>query len=87
MKTQKTYKGKTAGGWLKAAKIEQMRSGDYVITNTFLPGAQISIDIYGCMFIKDCTHTLARLACSARAEKDLSRLVKLADDMTLAAIK
>ncbi len=81
---QKTYQGKTAGGWLKSAVICKTRAGDYAV---YVGSYYLMQATNGDMVMQYCSgHTAAVLVCSSRAAKKLQKLLKSADDKTLAEI-
>ena len=80
---QKTYQGKTAGGWLRNAIICTMRAGDYAV---YVGSYYLLQATNGDMVMQYYGDTVVTLICSSRAAKKLRDLIKSADDKTLAEI-
>ena len=70
----KTFRGKTAGGWLKTATVAQMQAGTHEVVSTALPGCILMSDADGDLVITDFSGTVARIVCSPRASRHLARL-------------
>lgn len=83
-----TYKGRTAGGYLRTARVEEMRAGNVEVV--------VTVDNYDAHAIlgrtdngtpvvtfADATGPIVRLSLSARAEEKLERLTQQADHKML----
>lgn len=70
IKFQKTYKGKTAGQYLKSAEISKTRAGTYEI---FI-GDFIAIEAEDGMVLNDGHGTVVGLECKKMASEKLSML-------------
>ena len=84
--TQKTYKGKTAGGYVKSAKVTRMQAGTYEVTTPLLPGAILVMSDDGDMVIRDYDGIVVSLECSGKAASKLDQLTDLANDKMEATI-
>lgn len=83
MKAQKTYNGKTAGGYLRGAQIVEDGTGGYIVgivTNGWI--TQYLLTEYGNLAIHDHSGLRMILLTSNRAEDALRKLTARADRMT-----
>lgn len=83
---QHTYKGKTAGGWLRHAYVARMQAGTHEVLIKDLPGHLCmlaeSSDTGECfMVISNYVDSLT-LSLSPRAENILKALISIADKRT-----
>jgi hypothetical protein len=76
IKTQKTYKGKTAGGWLKMAEVEQCKAGIPCIWVSIPRYGYCQVDLAddGDMIIADSEGILCCLETSKKAYRTLKAL-------------
>lgn len=85
VQSQKTYKGKTAGGWLKTANIAESKAG---IAHVWLdiPGVgncQIQLADDGDMVISSYDGIVAALETSAKAYRTLKALAEAQEEANL----
>ncbi len=85
MKTQKTYLGRTAGGWLKKAEVTKMACGDYSVTHPDLPGCILMLSVDCELVISNFTGIVAALETSNRAYDKMQRMESEANKLTLEA--
>ena len=76
---QKTYMGRTAGGWLRDAVITEMQSGDKEITHPDLPGWIIYMSEQCDMVLHRIDGRTILLQMSKRAALQLHRLLGRCD--------
>ncbi len=79
--TQKTYQGKTAGGYLENAKIAEMKSGDFEITTPDLPGCVLIMADDGDLVISNFDGRVCALETSKRALEKLKTFQSQIEDM------
>lgn len=73
IETKKTYKGKTAGGWLKLANIGKSKAGmDYVWIGNY----QAMLDQDDDLVLMDYYGHVATLYCAGRALKKMRSLCR-----------
>lgn len=77
--SQKTYKGRTAGGYLKNAEVSEMQSGDYAVTSPDLNGCTLMMSVNGDMIVSDFSGIVCVLELSGRAISKLLAMEKEAD--------
>jgi hypothetical protein len=85
VESQKTYKGKTAGGWLKAAEVTECKAG-LTYTWVSIPGdgdCQILLSDDGDMVITNYYGIVVVLDTSMRAYRKLLALEARADKVNL----
>jgi hypothetical protein len=76
VESQKTYKGKTAGGWLKTATIAECEAG---IVYVWINGYQAVLADDGDLVLSDYSGIVASIVPSSRALRKMRKLEKLAD--------
>ena len=86
IQTQKTYLGRTAGGWLRKAEVSEMSGGDYAVTTPELPGRVLTITMGGDMVICDMYGTNYKLETSDTAFLKLTRMEIEANNLTLESV-
>jgi len=79
--TQKTYKGRTAGGFARKAKLVTCAAGNVEIVHDELPGCIITPTVHGNIVVSDLSGALVSIECSARAFEKFSGLARKADRM------
>lgn len=84
IQTQKTYMGKTAGGWLKNAIICRMSAGNVEVITDDLPGAILVLSDSGNMVITNIDRAVS-LTTSSRAYNILKKLTSTANRQMLQA--
>jgi len=85
---QKTWKGKTAGAWLKECTVEQSKAGPvYVWLTAGKTTYQVVLSDDGDMVISDYDHIEVVLEMSDRARKTLQRMEELADKANYKAVE
>lgn len=72
--TQKTYRKRTAGSYLKGAEVSEMMAGTFEITIRDLPGCIVQITDNDDMIISDMSGIIAILECSPSALRKLESL-------------
>lgn len=80
---KKTYKGRTAGGYLKSAEVSEMQSGDFFVTSPDLPGCIILMSDNGDMIVSDFGGVVCSLRMSQKAYEKLNGLETAAANMFL----
>lgn len=85
-KIQKTYKGKTAGGFAKTAKLATMRAGNVEITSDDLPGCVLMLSEDDCLVVTDVSGWVVSLDCSASAASFFRALTDRADAQMLTLV-
>ena len=86
IQTQKTYGGRTAGGWLRKAEVTEMSGGDYAVTTPELPGCILMIADCGDMIISDANDNRCALETSDTAFFKLTRMEIEANNLTLESV-
>lgn len=85
---QKTWKGKTAGAWLKECTVEQSKAGPvYVWLTVDWTTYQVAKSDDGDMVISDYDSIEVVLEMSDRARKTLQRMEELADKANYKAVE
>ncbi len=80
VETQKTWKGKTAGGWIKKCTIEQSMAGEVFVWLTVdNANYQVVLSDDGDMVLTDYDGIVVVLEMSDRAQKILERMELQAD--------
>ena len=76
---QGTYKGRTAGGYIKTAKVVRNQAGFGFVVSDLLPGAEMILTESGDLVINNFDGAAVRMPTSDRAEAQLRRLIAKAD--------
>jgi hypothetical protein len=80
MRTQKTWKGKTAGGWLKTAEAAPCEAG---MSYVWIAGYQAFLADDGDLCITGFSGDVVYLETSRRAYRTMRRLERLAEKQNL----
>ncbi len=88
VQSQKTWKGKTAGAWLKECTVEQSKAGSvHVWLTVDCSTYQVVLCDDGDMVISDYDGIVVALEMSDRARKTLARMEQLADEANYKALE
>jgi hypothetical protein len=74
----KTYQGKTGGGWIKNAYIQPMQSGDFQIHTPDLPGCELVMSDHDNLIIRDYDGIVGGLLMSDRA---IATMIKMQESI------
>lgn len=88
VESQKTWKGKTAGAWLRLCTVEQSKAGPVYVWLTVANATyQVILADAGDMVISDYDGIKAVLEMSDRARETLARMEQLADEANYKALE
>jgi len=82
--TQRTYKGKTAGQWVKRAEIATMQAGNVEIVTPDLPGCLLLLTQDDRLVIDNVRGHVVSLYCGVRAIAKMAKLSAAAEAAMLA---
>jgi hypothetical protein len=82
---QQTYRGRTAGGWLKRARVVRCAAGNYEVATPDLPYHVLVVTEDGEMVLDNGGRATICLTMSVRAARKLRRLKQEAERLMLDA--